>query len=203
MQQLDLEGEDEITFDLNPVYGGMGGHALMELERTYGGDRRFKLDSRFKGDVDYNKLPKGLVAEEEAPLEDTEKDKALRMLAEVVPAAQKFIWHSNSGSALIKRFDPTRPNQNLVKSPQIKIAELPPNPPAVPPQPSKPTKPQRPHEKVRAVEEKSSSKPKPNKRKSKKAANLRKIAPIRRVEPVIRVKSQIESSSAAPFKLFS
>lgn len=88
----------------------------MQLQESYGNDRRFRLDHRFQGDIELEKLPKNLKPEEEkAPDElDQEKELSLKILGEIVPSANRFIGKGTGATRLIQRFDPTRPNDNLV-----------------------------------------------------------------------------------------
>ena len=44
------------TFN-NDLYEGKQGKLVLELSKTYKGDSRFKLDERFKDDIDVDKLP--------------------------------------------------------------------------------------------------------------------------------------------------
>ncbi len=41
----------------NDLYEGNTGKVMLELSKTYKGDSRFKLDERFKDDLDVDKLP--------------------------------------------------------------------------------------------------------------------------------------------------
>lgn len=44
------------TFN-NDLYDSKQGKLVLELTKTYKGDSRFKLDERFKDDIDVDKLP--------------------------------------------------------------------------------------------------------------------------------------------------
>jgi hypothetical protein len=53
---LELENQG-IGFNINPVFEGENGYVMMELQKSYGGDERFKLDEHFKDDLETKKLP--------------------------------------------------------------------------------------------------------------------------------------------------
>jgi len=186
----------------------------MKLQESYGNDKRFRIDKRFQGDVDVNKIPKHLKPEEEkAPNEmDQEKEMSLRILGDIVPSANRFIGKGTGATRLIKRFDPTRPNDNLVTLIQIApVEEL-----KTEVKDKEKTEPKeyiaklsnkREHNK-REVNNKKKDKKKHSKSKKKKVeptpSDLRKKAPRRKVQANIQISSDYFTSSgeSSQFKLF-
>ena len=105
-------------------FQGEKGKMLLKLQNTYVNDSRFKLDSKFKNDINYNKLPSELKEnkkndlfnyeeiDKEAKTEDIEfeKKKNMSILAEILPNSA-FLEHKSidkpTNKLIIKRFDPT------------------------------------------------------------------------------------------------
>ena len=104
-------------------FQGEKGKMLLRLQNTYVNDSRFKLDSKFKNDINYNKLPSELKdsknnnlfnyeeIDKEAKTEDIEleKKKNMSILAEILPNSA-FLEHKSIdkpiNKLIIKRFDP-------------------------------------------------------------------------------------------------
>ena len=104
-------------------FQGEKGQMLLKLQNTYVNDSRFKLDSKFKDDINYNRLPfelkdskkNDLFNYEEIDKEakdidiELEKKKNLSILAELLPGSA-FLEHKSidkpTNKLLIKRFDP-------------------------------------------------------------------------------------------------
>ncbi len=104
-------------------FQGEKGKMLLKLQNTYANDNRFKLDSKFKDDINYNKLPSELKEnkkndyfnyeemDKEAKDEDIEfeKKKNMSILAEILPNSA-FLEHKSidkpTNKLLIKRYDP-------------------------------------------------------------------------------------------------
>jgi len=104
-------------------FQGEKGKMLLKLQNTYVNDSRFKLDSKFKDDINYNKLPSELKEnkkndyfnyeemDKEAKDEDIEfeKKKNMSILAEILPNSA-FLEHKSidkpTNKLLIKRYDP-------------------------------------------------------------------------------------------------
>ena len=102
---------------------GEKGQMLLKLQNSYVNDSRFKLDSKFKNDINYNKLPSDLKdfkkhdlfnydeIDKEAKDEDIEleKKKNMSILAELLPNSA-FLEHKSlykpTNELIIKRFDP-------------------------------------------------------------------------------------------------
>ena len=102
---------------------GEKGQILLKLQNSYVNDSRFKLDSKFKNDINYNKLPSDLKEfkkhdlfdyeeiDKEAKDEDIEleKKKNMSILAELLPNSA-FLEHKSlykpTNELIIKRFDP-------------------------------------------------------------------------------------------------
>jgi hypothetical protein len=124
-----LKKEDEdLTFGFERAlnksqFQGEKGKMLLKLQNTYVNDSRFKLDSKFKDDLNYNKLPSELKEnkkndyfnyeemDKEAKDEDIEfeKKKNMSILAEILPNSA-FLEHKSidkpTNKLLIKRYDP-------------------------------------------------------------------------------------------------
>lgn len=186
----------------------------MKLQESYGNDKRFRLDKRFQGDVDVNKLPKHLKPEEEkAPNElDQEKEMSLRILGDIVPSANRFIGKGTGATRLIQRFDPTRPNDNLVSFMQIApVEEV-----KTEVKENEKTRERDKREKYtskkehtrKEVNNKKKDKKKHSKSKTKKVepttSELRKKAPRRKVKANIQISSDYftPSGESSQFKLF-
>ena len=90
---------------------GSSGHVLLQLQKSYKGDSRFKLDERFEGDMDLSKHKlssnvMGSMSKLEsnqlvtsAPVEsvmDSEKSKSFNILSQIVPAAEVYFKPSNT-----------------------------------------------------------------------------------------------------------
>jgi len=182
MKKLNLDLEP-VEFSTNPVFDGPNGQALLDLQKSYGEDPRFKLDSRFVGDVELDKLPKDLKDKFESLPVNDEKGQMLKLLGEVVPSACRY--RSSTTSSQIKRFDPTRPNQNLVSEVQ----------------------PQKEPQKELQKEPKKKNKKKKPKKKHKKELlapdQFRKKAPKRKVQPQVNIQTQLFKEGAGEFRLFS
>ena len=104
-------------------FQGEKGKMLLRLQNTYVNDSRFKLDSKFKNDINYSKLPPELKdnknnnlfnyeeIDKEAKTEDIEleKKKNMSILAEILPNSA-FLEHKSIdkpiNKLIIKRFDP-------------------------------------------------------------------------------------------------
>ena len=104
-------------------FQGEKGKMLLKLQNTYVNDSRFKLDSKFKDDINYNKLPSELKEnkknnyfnyeeiDKEAKDEDIEfeKKKNMSILAKILPNSA-FLEHKSidkpTNKLLIKRYDP-------------------------------------------------------------------------------------------------
>jgi hypothetical protein len=180
----------------------------MKLQESYGNDKRFRLDKRFQGDIDVNKLPKHLKPEEEkAPNEmDQEKEMSLRILGDIVPSANRFIGKGTGATRLIKRFDPTRPNDNLVTLMQIAPVEEVKTEVKEKEYGEKLTN-KKEHRK-REVNNRKKDKKKHSKSKKKivepPPSDLRKKAPRRKVQANIQISSDYFTSSgeSSQFKLF-
>ncbi len=104
-------------------FQGEKGKMLLRLQNTYVNDSRFKLDSKFKNDINYSKLPPELKdnknnnlfnyeeIDKEAKTEDIEleKKKNMSILAEIIPNSA-FLEHKSIdkpiNKLIIKRFDP-------------------------------------------------------------------------------------------------
>ncbi|CAG9328080.1 unnamed protein product [Blepharisma stoltei] len=186
--QLDLDlGEGIHTnFRTNPVFEDQNGHYFLELQKLAGGDPRFKFDDRFVGDIDLKKLPKELqekyIKNEEKTEHNDEKKKMLKLLGEVVPSSNRFIEKGNAAPTQIKRFDPKRPNDNLVEAPVKENKE-----------------------KVDSKTKKTKAKKKLKQKKQEKHVtdDLRKKAPRRKIVPVIAINSSaFTKETGSSFKLF-
>jgi hypothetical protein len=181
----------------------------MKLQESYGNDKRFKLDKRFQGDIELNKLPKHLKPEEEkAPNEmDQEKEMSLRILGDIVPSANRFIGKGTGATRLIKRFDPTRPNDNLVSFMQIAPVEEVKTEVREKDKEKGKDKREK-YTKKKEVNNKKKDKKKHSKSKQKKAdptpSDLRKKAPRRKVQANIQISSDYftPSGESSQFKLF-
>ena len=104
-------------------FQGEKGQMLLKLQNTYVNDSRFKLDSKFKDDINYNRLPSELkdskkndlfnyeeIDKEAKDIDiELEKKKNLSILAELLPGSA-FLEHKSidkpTNKLLIKRFDP-------------------------------------------------------------------------------------------------
>ena len=104
-------------------FQGEKGQMLLKLQNSYVNDSRFKLDLKFKNDINYNKLPSVLreskkndlfnyeEIDKEAQDEDIEleKKKNMSILAEILPNSA-FLEHKSidkpTNKLIIKRFDP-------------------------------------------------------------------------------------------------
>ena len=182
----------------------------MKLQESYGNDKRFRLDQRFQGDIDVNKLPKHLKPEEEkAPNEmDQEKEMSLRILGDIVPSANRFIGKGTGATRLIKRFDPTRPNDNLVTCMQIAPVEEVKTEVKEKDKSEKRTNKKELKLNKRVANNKKKDKKKHSKSKKKKVeaapTDMRKKAPRRKVQEKIQISSDYFTSSgeSSQFKLF-
>lgn len=124
----DKNDEEDLTYNFNKAlnkkqFMGEKGQMLFKLQNTYGNDSRFKIDSKFKNDINYNKLPSDLKdtkktelfnyqeIDKEAQDEDIEieKKKNMSILAELLPNSA-FLEHKSLNKPInkliIKRYDP-------------------------------------------------------------------------------------------------
>ena len=120
--------EEDLTFGFERAlnkkqFRGEKGQMLLKLQNSYVNDSRFKLDSKFKNDINFNRLPSELrdskkndlfnyeEIDKEAKDEDIEleKKKNLSILAEILPGSA-FLEHKSidkpTNKLIIKRFDP-------------------------------------------------------------------------------------------------
>ena len=120
--------EEDLTFGFERAlnkkqFRGEKGQMLLKLQNSYVNDSRFKLDSKFKNDINFNRLPTELrdskkndlfnyeEIDKEAKDEDIEleKKKNLSILAEILPGSA-FLEHKSidkpTNKLIIKRFDP-------------------------------------------------------------------------------------------------
>lgn len=154
----DSEGSDlDARFDKQEFEGDKG-HLRLQLQKTYKGDERFKLDKNFtvetkskhhlpddlfgslskreKDNLFHNKRPvKQVTNEVDSDAENRkwdmdldvarEKSKAFDILAKLVPQSEIYLSSKPSAKtsssaqkqqfSQIKRFDPTKPNSELLK----------------------------------------------------------------------------------------
>lgn len=183
---LDIDVKINTKFETNPVFEGEDGHYFLELQKLAGGDPRFKLDSRFVGDIDTKKLPKDMQEKFIRPETTTdtadEKSKMLKLLGEVVPSSNRYIDKSPAVPTHIQRFDPKNPNQNMIE----KVKKLEENL-------------EKTSKKVKLTDNKKGN----QQHKKHVKSDLRKKAPRRKVAPEIKVNPTAFSKvSSAPFKLF-
>ena len=124
----DKEEDEDLAYNFNKALNkkqfiGEKGQMLFKLQNTYGNDERFKLDSKFKNDINYHKLPSDLKdtkkleffnyedIDKEAQDEDIEieKKKNMSILAQILPNSA-FLEHKSLNKPInkliIKRFDP-------------------------------------------------------------------------------------------------
>ena len=158
----------------------------MQLQQDYAQDPRFRLTPEFaKGDSPA-KSGKSKSPEEAAQL--SEKDMQMQILGEVVPSANRF--KRDVRPVQIRRFDPTRPNPDLViqSQPKKRLREEEEIQPEV--QPKKKDKRKKTKEKRKA--------------KSVKESEMRKKAPRKGVEAHVEVTAEVfkPKSERSEFKLF-
>ena len=123
--------EDDLTFGFERAlnkkqFQGEKGKVLFQLQNSYMNDSRFKIDSKFKDDINYKKLPSDLKEAsynnkkdlfnyedigQEADDEDIEleKKKNMAILAQILPNTA-FLEHKSVdkpiNKLIIKRYDP-------------------------------------------------------------------------------------------------
>ena len=120
--------EEDLTYGFQKAinkkyFQGEKGQMLLKLQNSYANDNRFKLDFKFKDDINFNKLPSELKnsknnnlynyeeLDKEAKDEDIEFEKKRNMsiLAEILPNTA-FLDHKSIekpiNKLIIKRFDP-------------------------------------------------------------------------------------------------
>ncbi|KAM3139098.1 hypothetical protein pb186bvf_008696 [Paramecium bursaria] len=127
-----LQGEaPQVQFQKKTT--GKKGQVLVELQKSFKGDDRFKLNERFQ-DLDEQKLSKrfkdlqqDLLEQEEPEKEDVveeldikkEIDQQLNLLSELMPEERNFIQYKKKQDKknydlIIQRFDPTKINKKLI-----------------------------------------------------------------------------------------
>jgi len=123
------------AFD-NKLYEGSKGHLLLQLQKSYRGDERFKMDNRFSNDIESKKITssvKGIMDSKDLTLLDKvekkkkrireknrdddeiiaekEKDKAFQILSEIVPQNEVFLKPTSDK----KRFNGGAPGVFMMK----------------------------------------------------------------------------------------
>ena len=130
LENKNINKEDDLTFGFEKAlnkkqFQGEKGKILLKLQNSYLNDPRFKIDSKFKDDVNYKKLPsdikessntkKDLFDYEDKEIEaddediELEKKKNMAILAQILPNSA-FLEHKSVdkpiNKLIIKRFDP-------------------------------------------------------------------------------------------------
>ena len=129
-ENKNINKEDDLTLGFEKAlnkkqFQGEKGKILLKLQNSYLNDPRFKIDSKFKDDVNYKKLPsdikessntkKDLFDYEDKEIEaddediELEKKKNMAILAQILPNSA-FLEHKSVdkpiNKLIIKRFDP-------------------------------------------------------------------------------------------------
>lgn len=145
------ENDDNFHVDIrfeNKIYDSKKGKLLLELQKTFKGDERFKLGKKFKNDVEFEKLPNSVkLANKDLEFEleenedekfqsqknkknsiEIEKDSQINILKALFPKERikndQKTKNNTSKNLIIPRFDPTKPQTNeLIVKETPKIAE--------------------------------------------------------------------------------
>ncbi len=142
-----LKDNDDLTYGFEKAlrkkqFEGEKGSILLKLQNSYANDSRFKLDSKFKNDIEYNKLPDSIKENNkkhidnynyeeisnEAQDEDIEleKKKNLSLLAELLPNSaflDRKSMNKPTNKLVQKRFDPTL-NLGIAAVDPIKVEKI-------------------------------------------------------------------------------